>query len=82
MAYLKFTPPATIEVPDHKNLLAAWMLHGPGTGSLVRFRFIVGKPLTASQLRRLPEALKERLQCADDSVAFLERLYGLEDPRG
>ena len=30
----------------------------------------------------MPEALKERLHCPDDSVGFLERLYGLEDPRG
>jgi hypothetical protein len=44
-------------------------------------RFIVEKPLTVSQLRRLPKALKERLQCADDSVDELERLNRLEDTR-
>jgi len=79
VAYMKYTASAIIEVPDHKNLLAAWRLHG-GPGTLVG-RFIVGKPLTASQLSRLPEALKARLYSPDDSVDFLERLYGLEDPR-
>lgn len=44
--------------------------------------FIVKRPLTVSQLRRLPEALKKKLHCPDDSVDFLERLHGLEDPRG
>jgi len=42
-------------------------------------RFIVGKPLTASQLSRLPDALKAR--GSDGSLGFLARLYGLEDPR-
>jgi hypothetical protein len=45
-------------------------------------RFIVGKPLTASQIRRLPEALKARLHSPDDSVGFLERMYRLPDMRG
>lgn len=60
MAYMKFTPPTIIEVPDHKNLLAAWMLHG-GPGTLVG-RFIVERPLTASQLRRLPAASRDRFK--------------------
>jgi len=80
MTFMRIQRSTTIEVPDHKNLLAAWRLHG-GPGTLVG-RFIVGKPLTASQLSRLPEALKARLCSPDDSVDFLERLYGLEDPRG
>jgi hypothetical protein len=80
MTFMRIQRSTTIEVPDHKNLLAAWRLHG-GPGSLVA-RFIVDKPLTASQLSRLPEALKARLHSPDDSVDFLERLYGLEDPRG
>jgi len=80
MTFMRIQRSTTIEVPDHKNLLAAWRLHG-GPGTLVG-RFIVDKPLTASQLSRLPEALKARLCSPDDSVDFLERLYGLEDPRG
>lgn len=63
---------------DSRNLLAAWKLYGgPDTPA---GRFIVHKPLTPAQLRRLPEALKDLLQ--SDDVIFLERLYGLEDPRG
>lgn len=61
MAYMKITGPRpSIEVQDHKNLLAAWRLYG-GPVSLVG-RFIVEKPLTASQLRRLPLGLRDRLQ--------------------
>jgi hypothetical protein len=81
MAYMKISPSTgTIEVPDHKSLLAAWREYG-GPLCFVR-RFIVGKPLTASQLRRLPEALKERLHGPNNALDFLDRLYGLEDPRG
>lgn len=80
MTVMRIQRSTAIEVPDHKSLIAAWRLHG-GPGSLVA-RFIVDKPLTASQLSRLPEALKARLHSPDDSVDFLERLYCLEDPRG
>jgi hypothetical protein len=60
MTYMKITGPRpSIEVPDHKNLIAAWRLYGhtPLVG-----RFTVRKPLTASQLRRLPVELRDRLQ--------------------
>jgi hypothetical protein len=78
---MKISPSTgTIEVLDHKSLIAAWREYG-GPLCFVR-HFIVGKQLTASQLRRLPEALKARLHSPDDSVGFLDRLYGLEDPRG
>jgi hypothetical protein len=71
-------PRATVTVPDLKGLRAAWAHLCPGT--LVG-RFIVQKPLTPAQLRRLPVDLRDRLESMDDSVGFLERLYGLEDPR-
>jgi hypothetical protein len=58
MSYMRFNS-ATIKVPNHKNLLAAWKQYG-GPLSLVG-RFIVEKPLTASQLRRLPKGLRELL---------------------
>ena len=45
---------SVVEVPDHKNLLATWRLYGYGPASPVG-RYIVEKPLTARQLRRLPE---------------------------
>jgi hypothetical protein len=70
---------ATIEVPDLRNLKAAWKTYG-GPFCMVR-RFIVGKKLTDSQLRRLPEALRARLHSPDGSVEWLEHLYRLEDPR-
>lgn len=59
MTYERVHPSTTIEVPNHKSLLAAWKEHG-GPFSLVG-RFIVKKPLTAAQLRRLPEDLRARL---------------------
>ncbi len=51
--------PATIEVPTDKDLLSAWRLYG-GPGTLVG-RFVVEKPLTDAQLRRLPRDLRERV---------------------
>jgi hypothetical protein len=70
----------TIAVPDHKSLLVAWRMHG-GPRSVVAMRFIVAKPLTDSQFRRLPSELKPLIDSPDDSVVFLEWLYSLEDPR-
>jgi hypothetical protein len=70
---------ATIRVPDYRSLLAAWRGHG-GQRTIVS-RFIVEKPLTKAQLRRLPKGLKSRLQVRD-SLDFLERLYELPDSRG
>lgn len=79
MAFMKVSPQTgTIEVPDLKSLTAAWRTYG-GPFCMVR-RFMVEKPLTASQLRRLPGPLRARLE-ADEAVAWLERLYSLVDPR-
>jgi hypothetical protein len=47
----------------------------------VALRFIVAKPLTDSEFRRLPNALKGLIDAPDTSVAFLEWLYNLKDPR-
>ena len=80
MAYMEITPSAVVEVPDHKDLIAAWKRYG-GPGTLVA-RFIVAKRLTPAQFRSLPAALRAKLEYADDSDDFFERLYGLEDPRG
>jgi hypothetical protein len=56
MTYLKITALASIEVPDHKNLMAAWRSYCPLVES-----FTVRKPLTPAQLRRLPADLRTRL---------------------
>jgi hypothetical protein len=56
MSYMRVIQLPTIEVPDHKSLLAAWH----SCGLPVR-RFIVAKPLTQSQFARLPKALKDLL---------------------
>ncbi len=69
----------TITVPDYNSLVFAWRLHG-GPGTIAK-SFIVEKPLTDAQLRRLPKDLKRMIQSPDDSLDFLERLYRLEDPR-
>ncbi|MFZ0271398.1 MAG: hypothetical protein WB524_20195 [Acidobacteriaceae bacterium] len=74
---------ARIEVPTHKDLLAAWRLYRDPIDSFLVDRFIVRKSLTAAQLRRLPKALRDRVEYAGDAaVAWLEELYELEDPRG
>jgi hypothetical protein len=48
---------ATVYVTNHANLRAAWRSHG-GPCSLV-VTFVVRQPLTASQRRRLPAALRK-----------------------
>jgi hypothetical protein len=59
MSFFVFRALAVVEVPDHKNLLAAWRLYGPASPV---GRFVVKKPLTASQIRRLPRDLRDRIQ--------------------
>jgi hypothetical protein len=59
MSYLIITALASIEVPDHKNLIAAWRSYG-GPGSLVG-SFTVRKQLTRKQLCGLPAELRARL---------------------
>jgi hypothetical protein len=58
MHYFRITL-ATIEVSDHAGLRAAWRLHGC-SATLVD-RFVVRKPLTERQIRRLPKDLRELL---------------------
>jgi hypothetical protein len=57
----------------------AWREYGRHGFDSVVGSFIVTKPLTKSQLRRMPKALKNVLRF-DDSVLWLEKLYRLEDP--
>lgn len=59
MTYANVHSTTTVTVPDYKNLMAAWKEYG-GQVSLVG-RFIVKKPLTAAQLRRLPKGLRTLL---------------------
>ena len=70
----------TIPVADYKSLLVAWRMHGRPKRPQA-LRFIVAKPLTDSEFRQLPNALKGLIDSPDDSIAFLEWLYNLEDPR-
>lgn len=80
MDFTRTNEAVTIPVADYKSLLAVWRMHG-GPRASVALRFIVAKPLTDSEFRRLPKALKGLIDSPDDSVAFLEWLYSLEDPR-
>ncbi|HTB96386.1 MAG TPA: hypothetical protein VK716_05225 [Terracidiphilus sp.] len=57
-----------------EDLIGAWKAYGP----TVRYR--MSKPLSDSQLRRLPPALHRALQTGD-SVEWLEQLYDLRDER-
>lgn len=74
-------PLTTVTVEDHKTLREAWKRYG-GPLSLVG-EFVVRKPLTEAQYRRLPQGLKDRLREGDENnaVSFLEQLYRLPDLR-
>jgi hypothetical protein len=80
MDFTRVRRTVTIVVADHKSLLLAWRMHG-GPRPALSLRFIVAKPLTDSQFRRLPRELKPLIDSPDDSIVFLEWLYSLEDPR-
>jgi hypothetical protein len=71
----------TVTVHDYRSLLAAWKRFG-GPRSLVGRYIYVGKPLTESQLRRLPAGLRDKIRYPEDPLDFLERMFALEDPRG
>jgi hypothetical protein len=60
MLYAKVHVSTTVEVLDHTGLLAWRRNAGPVALSLVA-SIAVRRPLTASQRRRLPKALKEKL---------------------
>ena len=79
MDFARINEGVTIPVADYKSLLRAWRMHEGPRGSALRF--IVARPLTDSEFRRLPKALKGLIDSPDDSVAFLEWLYSLQDPR-
>ncbi len=56
MYYFTIQDLRTITVPNFRTLLAAWRLR-PYAG----LRFIVTKPLTEAQRKRLPRALRDRV---------------------
>ena len=60
MTYLRIAQTASVTAFNFQSLLAAWRRYG-GPGSLVG-TFVVSKPLTAAQLRRLPLGLRRRLR--------------------
>ena len=59
MLCLHVTKHARVTVPNHQSLRPLWRLHG-GPATLIG-SIAVSKPLTASQLRRLPSGLRERI---------------------
>jgi hypothetical protein len=62
MSYCLITALSTVEVEDHKNLLGVWPTYKDPHKLLLISSFIVKKPLTASQRRRLPAGLRDRLR--------------------
>ncbi len=53
----------TITVSDHRNLLASWRRYDVLSRTLIG-SYVVEKPLTEAQLRRLPRELRARQRCA------------------
>lgn len=60
MTCLRFRADSSIDALNHKSLIFAWRVYGVPC-SLVR-TFTVRTPLTASQFRRLPAGLRDRLR--------------------
>jgi len=59
MAYARISA-GTITVPNFSNLLASWRSYDRRARALIG-HYIVERPLTESQRRRLPAELRERL---------------------
>jgi len=62
MHILKIKRLTTVEVDSFADLQFAWRCHDPLSRMLIR-RWICRVPLTAPQLRRLPQELKAQLDC-------------------
>jgi hypothetical protein len=62
MSISLITPATTITVSDHRNLLASWRRYDVLSRTLIG-RYVVEKPLTDAQLRRLPGELRARVEC-------------------
>jgi hypothetical protein len=76
----EISQPATVTVANYRDLRDVW----EGWSFFERMivgRIVVKRELTARQLARLPKELREKLEYRSDSLAFLKRLYDLEDPR-
>jgi hypothetical protein len=74
-------PTTTVTTFDHRSLRAVWKQyrHTGLVGS-----YVVEKPLTEAQLRRLPMDLRDRLTNGEPpctSAVELERIFGLPDTR-
>jgi predicted PhzF superfamily epimerase YddE/YHI9 len=56
-----FTPTTEVRLADHKTLKAFYRAYRMSGAMDFVGRFLVEKPLTSAQLRRLPKALCERV---------------------
>jgi hypothetical protein len=74
-------PTTTITTPDHRTLRDVWKRYRH-TGLVGNY--VVEKPLTDAQVRRLPMELRDRLTNGEPpctGVIELERIFGLPDTR-
>ena len=77
----KIKTETVVELDNYTALKAAWPYYREATlGGLIA-SFVVRKPLTDAQRRRLPVDLRELVR-TDESSGCLEGLFGLEAPRG
>lgn len=80
MSYHAIHATSTITVRDCQTLVQVLVDYGPQAQTLIG-AIIVKEPLTKAQLRRLPPELRRKIQSTDDALAFLERLWSLDDLR-
>jgi hypothetical protein len=58
MSYLVITRAAIVKVSDHQSLRSAWKVYGQQN---VVGTYLMDKPLSPAQLRRLPKELRARV---------------------
>ena len=85
MSICLIKPGATLEFGDYKAVLdhKKWLDFAT---CLLISHIYVKMPLTPSQLKRLPSRIRHLISDKpanpDNSAAWLEQLWSLEDPRG
>ena len=65
MTLCTIRPATTVEVRDYQTLMKIWPVYREDPTRLVLVgNFVVEKPLTQAQRRRLPKGLKTKLRCS------------------
>jgi len=81
MLAMGFLPTTEVRVRDYAMVRELWRMYKDSAAWNFIGSVLVEKPLTDAQLSRLHSRVRAKIRNPDDSVPFLETLWGLADPR-